>query len=102
MRILCRVVRQNLVNVALTRRIAIPLTGILLLLLLFSSLGKVTWASSIRIQLGSDAVEAPMELTIETQIDDANPCLWVIICQLTGEVGEGGSEKTTGEQEGDG
>ena len=41
----------------------VPLTGILLLLLL-SSLGKVTWASSIRIQLGSDTVDAPIELTI--------------------------------------
>jgi hypothetical protein len=39
------------------------LTGILLLLTL-SSLGKVTWASSIRMQLGSDAVDAPIELTV--------------------------------------
>lgn len=41
----------------------VPLTGILLLLTL-SSLGKVTWASSIRMQLGSDAVDAPIELTV--------------------------------------
>lgn len=39
--------------------------GIFPLMLVVSSLGKVTWASSIRIQLGSDDVDdAPIVLTV--------------------------------------
>lgn len=45
--------------------VQLPFMGILLLLpLIFSSRGKVTWASSMRMQLGSDTDEAPMELTV--------------------------------------
>ena len=58
--IFCEIISKN---DKMENKFHVPLTGILLLLLL-SSLGKVTWASSIRIQLGSDTVDAPIELTI--------------------------------------